>query len=423
MNIQAPKGTKDMLPENAYKWQYVENLFRNLCSVYGCKEIRTPMFENTELFIRGVGETTDVVQKEMYTFEDKGGRSITLKPEGTAPAIRAFIEHGLFNEVQPTKLYYFTPCFRYEKMQKGRFREHHQFGVEVCGSKEASVDAEVISLVMRIYSELGIKGVQLKINSMGCPGCRKKYNEALKVFLEPKLDELCGTCVSRFEKNPLRILDCKVNSCKAIVSGAPIISDYICEECATHFESLKKYLSVMDIEYKVDPHIVRGLDYYTKTVFEVHDKNGIAICGGGRYDNLIHEIGGPDLPSMGFGMGIERLLMSLEENGIEIPKENYMELYIGSMHAESKNQAIKIVNSLRVKGIKCECDHMERSVKAQMKYANKIGASFTIILGEDEIQSRNAKIKRMFDGQQFEINLDNLEEIVNIVNDQGFREE
>jgi histidyl-tRNA synthetase len=417
MNIQAPKGTKDVLPENAYKWQYVENLFRKLCSVYGCKEIRTPMFENTELFIRGVGETTDVVQKEMYTFEDKGGRSITLKPEGTAPAIRAFIEHGIFNEVQPTKLYYFTPCFRYEKMQKGRFREHHQFGVEVCGSKEASVDAEVISLVMRIYNELGIKGVQLKINSMGCPSCRKKYNEALKEFLGPNLEELCGTCVSRFDKNPLRILDCKVNSCKEIVKDAPIISDYICDECGDHFESLKKYFGIMDIGFEVDSHIVRGLDYYSKTVFEVLDKNGIALCGGGRYDNLISEIGGPDMPSMGFGMGIERLLMSLEENGIEIPKENYMELYIGSMNVESKYAAIKIVNRLREKGIKCECDHMERSVKAQMKYANKIGSYFTIILGEDEIQSRNAKIKRMSDGQQFEINLDNLEEIVNIVKD------
>lgn len=417
MIIQAPKGTKDMLPENAYKWQYVENLFRKLCSVYGCKEIRTPMFENTELFIRGVGETTDVVQKEMYTFEDKGGRSITLKPEGTAPAIRAFIEHGLFNEVQPTKLYYFTPCFRYEKMQKGRFRQHHQFGIEVCGSKDASIDAEVISFVMRMYSELGIHGVQLKINSMGCPSCRNKYNEALKEFLATKYDQLCGTCVSRFEKNPLRILDCKVNSCREIVKAAPIISDYICDECSTHFESLKKYLGIMNINFEVDSHIVRGLDYYSKTVFEVLDKNGIALCGGGRYDNLISEIGGPDMPSMGFGMGIERLLMSIEENGIELPKENYMELYIGSMHAESKYEAIKIVNRLRELGIKCECDHMERSVKAQMKYANKIGTYFTIILGEDEIQNRNAKIKRMSDGQQFEINLDNLEQIINIIKD------
>jgi len=415
MNIQAPKGTKDILPANIYKWHYVENLFRKLCSVYGCKEIRTPMFENTELFIRGVGETTDVVQKEMYTFEDKGGRSITLKPEGTAPAIRAFIENGLFNEVQPTKLYYFTPCFRYEKMQKGRFREHHQFGVEVCGSKEASIDAEVISLVMRVYKEIGIEGVQLKINSMGCPSCRKKYNEALKEFLKDKYEDLCETCKSRFEKNPLRILDCKVNSCKGIVSGAPIISDYICEECSTHFESLKKYLVVMNIDFVVDSHIVRGLDYYTKTVFEVHDKSGIAICGGGRYDNLISEIGGPELPSMGFGMGIERLLMSIEENGIEIPKEKYMDIYVGSMNEESKYEAIKIVNHLRENGIKCECNHMERSVKAQMKYANKIEAYYTIILGEDEIKTRIAKIKRMSDGQQFEIKLDNLEEIINIV--------
>lgn len=416
MNIQAPKGTKDILPENIYKWQYVENLFRKLCSVYGCTEIRTPMFENTELFKRGVGETTDVVQKEMYTFEDKGGRSITLKPEGTSPAVRAFIENGLFNDAQPTKLYYFTPCFRYEKMQKGRYREHHQFGIEVCGSKEASIDAEVISLVMRVYKELGIEGVQLKINSMGCPNCRKKYNKALKEFLADKHEQLCETCKSRFEKNPLRILDCKVNSCKVIVKGAPIISDYICEECATHFESLKKYLNVTDIDFEVDPLIVRGLDYYTKTVFEVLDKNGLALCGGGRYDNLIKEIGGPDVPAMGFGMGIERLLMSLEENGIEIPMEPYMELYVGSMHEESKYEAIKIVKNLREKGIKCECNHIERSVKAQMKYANKIGSYFTIILGEDEIQSRTAKIKRMSDGEQFEINLDELEEIVNIVN-------
>ena len=417
MDIRAPKGTKDILPENVYKWQYVENLFRKLCSVYGCTEIRTPMFENTELFKRGVGETTDVVQKEMYTFLDKGGRSITLKPEGTAPAVRAFIENGLFNEVQPTKLYYFTPCFRYEKMQKGRFREHHQFGVEVYGSKEASIDAEVISLVMRVYKELGIQGVQLKINSMGCPNCRKKYNEALKEFLGSKYEQLCETCKSRFEKNPLRILDCKVNSCKEIVKDAPIILDYICVECSTHFESLKKYLEVMGIDYMVDPHIVRGLDYYTKTVFEVLDKNGLALCGGGRYDNLIKEIGGPDLASMGFGMGIERLLMSLEENGIEIPKEKYMELYVGSMHEESKYEAIKIVNALREKGIKCECNHMERSVKAQMKYANKIESYYTIILGENEIQSRAAKIKRMSDGEQFEIKLDNLEEVFNIIRD------
>ena len=415
MDIKAPKGTKDMLPQNAYKWQYVENIFRKLCSLYGCTEIRTPMFEHTELFKRGVGETTDVVQKEMYTFLDKGERSITLKPEGTAPTIRAFIENSLYNEVQPTKLYYFTPCFRYEKMQKGRFREHHQFGVEVCGSSEASIDAEVINLVMRVYKELGIEGVQLKINSMGCPSCRKNYNEALKEFLGSKYEKLCETCKSRFEKNPLRILDCKVDRCKEIVKDAPVISGYICEDCSNHFENLKKYLEIMDIDYVVDPYIVRGLDYYTKTVFEVLDKNGLALCGGGRYDNLIKEIGGPDMPSMGFGMGIERLLMSLEENNIEIPKEKYMELYVGSMNDISKYEAIKIVNVLRQKGIKCECNHMQRSVKAQMKYANKIESYFTIILGENEIQSRTAKIKRMSDGEQLEVKLDNLEEIVNII--------
>ncbi len=415
MDIKAPKGTKDMLPGNAYKWQYVENLFRKLCSVYGCKEIRTPMFEHTELFKRGVGETTDVVQKEMYTFEDKGGRSITLKPEGTASAVRAFVEGSLYNEVQPTKLYYITPCFRYEKMQKGRFRQHHQFGVEVFGSKEASIDAEVVSLVMRVYKELGIEGVKLKINSMGCPGCRKKYNEALKVFLGNQYEELCGTCKGRFEKNPLRILDCKVNSCKELVQDAPIITDYICEECSTHFESLKKYLSVMNIDFGVDSRIVRGLDYYTKTVFEVLDKNGIALCGGGRYDNLIKQLGGPDLPSMGFGMGIERLLLCLEENNIEVPKEKYMELYVGSMDEEAKYEAIKIVNALRKMGVNCDCNHLDRSVKAQMKYANKIEAYFTMILGDNEVKSRTSKIKRMSDGEQFEISLDNLEEIVNVV--------
>jgi histidyl-tRNA synthetase len=415
MDIKAPKGTKDMLPENAYKWQYVENLFRKLSSEYGCREIRTPMFEQTELFKRGVGETTDVVQKEMYTFEDKGGRSITLKPEGTASAVRAFVEGSLYNEVQPTKLYYIAPCFRYEKMQKGRFRQHHQFGVEVFGSKEASIDAEVISLLMRVYKELGIQGVKLKINSMGCPSCRKKYNEALKEFLGNQFEKLCETCKGRFEKNPLRILDCKVNSCKEIVKNAPIISDYICDDCSTHFESLKKYLEVMSIDFEVDSRIVRGLDYYTKTVFEVLDKDGVALCGGGRYDNLIKEIGGPDMPSMGFGMGIERLLLCLEENSIEIPKEKYMELFVGSMNEEAKYEAIKIVNALREKGIKCECNHMERSVKAQMKYANKIESYFTIILGEDEIQSRTAKIKRMCDGEQLQINLDKLEEIISIV--------
>lgn len=414
MAIQAPKGTKDVLPGDSYKWHYLEDKFRKIASSYGCREIRTPVFEHTELFERGVGETTDVVQKEMYTFNDKAGRSITLKPEGTSPAVRAFIESSLYNEVQPTKLYYFTPVFRYENVQKGRLREHHQFGVEVFGSKEASLDAEIISLAMRVYKELGVEGIELNINSIGCPECRKKYNEALKQFLAQNYNEFCATCKTRFEKNPMRILDCKVPNCKEIVTGAPIIIDYLCEECDEHFEKLKKYLTALGIEYKVDPLIVRGLDYYSKTVFEIIN-NGITICGGGRYDYLIEEIGGPSMPAMGFGMGIERTILTLEENGIEIPKFSYVDLYIGTMGEEAKVKALKLVNLLREINIRCDCDHMSRSVKAEMKYANKIDARFTIVLGDNELQSGIAKLKRMSDGEQIEISLNNLDNIVELV--------
>ena len=415
MDLKAPKGTKDLLPNEVYKWHYIENLMRNIASNYGCREIRTPMFENTELFKRGVGETTDIVQKEMYTFEDKGGRSITLKPEGTAPTVRAFVENSLYSDTQPTKMFYFTPAFRYEKMQKGRLREHHQFGVEVFGAKEASVDAEVISIIMDVYKHFGITGLELNINSLGCPECRKKYNEALKIFLEEKKEELCTTCNTRLEKNPLRILDCKVDKCKEVVSDAPIILDFICEECSEHFERLKDYLTAMGIEYKVNPQVVRGLDYYSKTIFEVMD-NGFTLCGGGRYDYLISEVGGPEMPAVGFGMGIERLLLTLEEKGIDIPKPNYMDVYIGSMGDEGKLEAVRLIHKLRQQGLKCDCDHLERSVKAQMKYANKISANFTGILGEDEIKNRSFRLKNMSDGAQFEVSLDKIEEIINIVN-------
>jgi histidyl-tRNA synthetase len=415
MAIQAPKGTKDVLPGDVYKWQYLENKFRKIAAAYGCREIRTPVFEHTELFERGVGETTDVVQKEMYTFNDKAGRSITLKPEGTSPAVRAFVENSLYNEAQPTKLFYFTPVLRYENVQKGRLREHHQFGIEVFGAKEASLDAEVISLAMRVYKELGVKGIELNINSIGCPECRKKYNEALKKFLSQNYDELCGTCKTRFEKNPMRILDCKVPHCKEIVKGAPVILDYLCDECSEHFESLKTYLEALEIQYKVDPLIVRGLDYYSKTVFEIIN-NGITICGGGRYDYLIEEVGGPSMPAMGFGMGIERTILTLQENGIEIPKQSYIDLYVGAMGEEAKIEALKLINLLRERNIKCDFDHMNRSVKAEMKYANKIEARFTIILGENELQSGVAKLKRMNDGEQFEVNIKDLEGIINLIN-------
>lgn len=414
MAIQAPKGTKDLLPMDSYKWQYIEEKLRNIAAVYACREIRTPIFEHTELFERGVGETTDVVQKEMYTFRDKGDRSVTLKPEGTAPAARAFIENSLFNEVQPTKMFYFTPVFRYENVQKGRLRQHHQFGVEVFGSKEASLDAELISLAMRAFREFGIENLELNINNIGCPECRGKYNEALKEYFRSRYDDLCETCKSRFERNPMRILDCKNKECKRIAEEAPIILDYVCDECDEHFEKLKSYLEALGIQYKVDPHIVRGLDYYTRTVFEIINDN-ITVCGGGRYNCLIEQIGGKDTPAVGFGMGIERLLLTMEENSIEIPKPNHVDLFIGSMGEKGKIESLKLVNELRARGIKTDCDHMDKSVKAQMKYANKIEATYTVILGENEIVEGKARLKRMEDGEQFDISLKELDTIVKIV--------
>lgn len=410
MIIQAPKGTKDLLPADSYKWQYLEKRLRGIAATYGCREIRTPMFEHTELFIRGVGETTDVVQKEMYTFNDKGDRSITLKPEGTAPAVRAFIENSLYNDAQPTKMYYFTPVFRYENVQKGRLRQHHQFGAEVFGAQDASIDAEVISLAMRVFRELGITSIELNINNIGCPKCRKTYNDALKAYLKENYDNLCDTCKTRFEKNPMRILDCKDSNCKKIVAGAPLILDYLCEECEDHFKDLKKYLDALDIKYKVDPLIVRGLDYYSKTVFEIIN-DGITVCGGGRYDYLIEQVDGPKTPAIGFGMGLERLILTLEQNNIVIQDDTQIDIYVGSIGDEAKIKAIQLVNALREKDYKCECDHMNRSVKAEMKYANKIGAKYTLIIGEDELEAGKAKLKRMSDGETFDCDLNNIESI------------
>lgn len=415
MEVQAPKGTKDMLPQDAYKWHFVENKFREIAKFYGMREIRTPMFEHTDLFLRGVGDTTDIVQKEMYTFNDKGNRSITLKPEGTSPVVRAFIENRLFNEAQPTKLYYAIPCFRYENVQKGRLRQFHQFGTEVFGSKEPSMDAEVIAFAMEFLKSLGLKSLSLNINSLGCPNCRPKYNEALKKFLEENYDDLCGLCQSRFDKNPMRILDCKNKNCGEITKNAPIILDYMCEECDSHFAEVKKYLDILNIPYTVDPGIVRGLDYYTKTIFEILNDD-FTVCGGGRYDRLIEQLGGPEMPAVGFGLGIERLLLTLKNEGIEIPSEGLYDLYVGARGEEGKLASFKLANTLRTRGIKTEINHMGRSLKAEMKYANKIGAKFTVVLGDDELQTGNAKLKRMSDGEQFEVNLNNIEEIVAILN-------
>lgn len=414
MEMQAPKGTKDMLPEDAYKWQYIEKVFRDVAKTYGIREIRTPMFEHTELFLRGVGDTTDIVQKEMYTFNDKGDRSITLKPEGTASAVRAFVENRLFNEAQPTKLYYITPAFRYENVQKGRLRQFHQCGLEVFGSSAASMDAEVIAVAMDTLKKLGLKSLSLNINNLGCPNCRPKYNEALKKFLQENYDSLCDTCKTRFEKNPMRILDCKEKKCHEITKNAPTILEYVCEDCATHFDKVKEYLDILGLPYTIDPGIVRGLDYYTKTIFEILTSD-FTVCGGGRYDKLIEELGGPDMPAVGFGMGVERLIMTLDKENIEIPKETLFDLYIGARGEEESKFAFKLASGLRNLGVKCEINHMGRSVKAEMKYANKLGAVFTTILGEDELANRKVNLKRMSDGEIFEVSLDNLAEIAKVL--------
>jgi histidyl-tRNA synthetase len=415
MLTKAPRGTKDILPSESYKWQYLENLFREVCESFGYKELRTPTFEHTELFERGVGETTDVVQKEMYTFEDRGGRSITLKAEGTAPAVRLFIENKLYAEPQPTKVFYITPVFRYERPQKGRLREHHQFGIEAFGSPEPSVDAEVISIVYTIYQKLGIKGIELHINSIGCPECRKEYNRVLKEYLSEKLGQLCETCNTRYELNPLRILDCKNDKCQEEVKDAPLMIDYLCDECHTHFDGVKSYLDSLEIEYVVDPKIVRGLDYYTKTSFEfISEEIGAksTVCGGGRYDGLIEQLGGPSTPAVGFGMGIERLLLTIENNNIELPKPRGLDIFIVAIGDKAHKEAFKLLYKLRNNGISADKDYLGRSIKAQFKYSNKVDATYTIVIGEDEITKDIVTLKNMETGEQEEIKLSELIDVL-----------
>ena len=410
---KAIKGTQDILPDVVYKNQFIEQTLLDIAAKFGFREIRTPVFEHTELFQRGVGETTDVVQKEMYTFDDKGGRSITLRPEGTAGAARAFLEHGLFNEALPQKLCYILNCYRYEKPQAGRWREFQQFGVEMLGAAHPAADAEVISLANEIFAFLGVEGIELQLNSIGCPECRKNYHAALKEYFEARKDELCPTCLGRLEKNPMRILDCKSPVCKEIAEGAPAIIDYICEDCSNHFESVRKYLDKMNIEYTVNPRIVRGLDYYTRTVFEFVSTDIGAqgtVCGGGRYDGLIEELGGPHVPSLGFGLGTGRLLMLLEAQGIELPKPSGCDIYIAPMGENASYEAAAIVADLRAGGIGAQTDVVGRSLKAQMKFADKIGAKYTMVLGDDEIASGKAKIKNMDSGEATEVELADLAE-------------
>ena len=408
MAVKRPRGTNDFLPEDTAKWQYIEQVMRDLCKDYGYEEIRTPIFEDTELFQRGVGDTTDIVQKEMYTFDDAGGRSITLRPENTAAAARAYIEDKLFANTQPTKLFYIGPMFRYERPQAGRFRQFHQFGVECFGTNSPAADAEIIALAWEFYRRLGLKDLEVHLNSVGCPNCRPAHRKQLQEFLKPRYDELCDTCKGRYEKNPLRILDCKSPVCQELTKGAPTTLDCLCDDCKEHFEAVKSYLDAAGIPYTIDNRLVRGLDYYTNTAFEIHMK-GIgaqsAVCGGGRYNGLLEEIGDRSIPGVGYALGMERVFNSLKAQGVEIPVNNDKDVFIATLGENAGVPAFTILNKLRENGIKAEMDLLGRSLKAQMKYADKFNVKYTIILGDDEIAKGVACVRDMSDSSQTEVPL------------------
>ena len=408
--IQKPKGTKDLLPNESYKWQEAENKVKKVLESYNFKVIRVPVFEHTELFQRGVGETTDVVQKEMYTFNDKGGRSITLRPEGTAGVVRAYLENGMGSMPSPVKLWYNMGMYRYENVQKGRLREFHQIGAELIGSKSYLADVDVILMANSIFEALNIPNIKLTINSIGCPKCRSEYQKILREFIGKNLEEYCDTCKTRFEKNPMRILDCKEKRCKELNVGAPMMIDYLCEECKEHFENVKSMLEISNLKYEIDPSIVRGLDYYTKTVFEfIDEKSGLTVLGGGRYDGLVEEFGGQSTPAVGFATGVERLMEMYNENNTQI-EDKKPDLYILSLGGKENQKALELSLKLRKDGYIIEKDIFERSFKAQMKYADKISAKNLLVIGENELNSNTAKIKNMQTGEEKEIAL-NYEEI------------
>ncbi len=402
--VKLPKGTKDILPKDVYIWQYIEEFLRKTAKLFGVSEIRTPIFEHTELFLRGVGDTTDIVQKEMYTFNDKGNRNITLKAEGTAPTIRAFIEHGLHAHAQPAKFFYITPVFRYENVQKGRLRQHHQFGVEIFGSQYPICDAEIIYMAYSIYKQLKIKDCFVQINSLGCSKCRSNYNENLKEFLHNNRNELCDICDDRLEKNPLRILDCKNVNCQAVLLNSPLITDFICDECNMHFDGVKKYLTSVGINFNVNPRIVRGLDYYSKTVFEILDSEGMALCGGGRYDYLIEQLGGKYTPAVGFGMGIERLISALGDGKQNIANPT-LDLFIIVMDSSFMEFAFILCGHLRDVGVSCDIDYLFRSLKSQMRYADRINSKNIIVIGENEMKSGYVCLKNMRTGTEKKVKL------------------
>ncbi|USC87395.1 histidine--tRNA ligase [Staphylococcus aureus] len=415
--IKIPRGTQDILPEDSKKWRYIENQLDELMTFYNYKEIRTPIFESTDLFARGVGDSTDVVQKEMYTFKDKGDRSITLRPEGTAAVVRSYIEHKMQgNPNQPIKLYYNGPMFRYERKQKGRYRQFNQFGVEAIGAENPSVDAEVLAMVMHIYQSFGLKHLKLVINSVGDMASRKEYNEALVKHFEPVIHEFCSDCQSRLHTNPMRILDCKVDRDKEAIKTAPRITDFLNEESKAYYEQVKAYLDDLGIPYIEDPNLVRGLDYYTHTAFELmmdnpnYDGAITTLCGGGRYNGLLELLDGPSETGIGFALSIERLLLALEEEGIELDIEENLDLFIVTMGDQADRYAVKLLNHLRHNGINADKDYLQRKIKGQMKQADRLGAKFTIVIGDQELENNKIDVKNMTTGESETIELDALVE-------------
>ena len=407
--IQVPKGTQDILPDDAPKWYYIENKIRGILTKYGYQEIRTPAFEYTELFIRGIGESTDIVTKEMFTFPDRKGRSLTLRPEGTAPVVRAYLENKMDRASQVVKLFYIGPMFRCEKPQAGRFRQFNQFGIEVIGSKSPAVDAEVMVAVLEIYKKLGLENLEVLINSVGCKNCRSVYVQKLKEFIKDKKNFLCSECINRYKKNPLRVLDCKKDNCQKIIKEAPTIIEYLCQECMQHFTEVKSYLNDLKIKYHINPQLVRGLDYYTKTAFEiVSGELGAqnAIGGGGRYDDLVEELGGKPTPAVGFAAGIERMIIAINQQRIEWPKNKELDVFIAKISEKNTDIAFKLLQKIRNAGLSADMDYYAKSLKSQMRLAHKIGARYTIIIGEKELSKNMVTLRNMKTKEQKEVNLD-----------------
>ncbi|MFW5996069.1 MAG: histidine--tRNA ligase [Halanaerobiaceae bacterium] len=415
MGINAPRGTNDILPPVSLQWEYIVKKAREIFACGNYREIKTPVFEYTELFTRGIGEATDIVEKEMYTFEDKSGRSLTLRPEGTASVVRSFMENKIYGEAQPNKYYYFGPMFRYERPQSGRYRQFYQIGIEVLGSNDPAVDAEIITLGMNFLQELGLQGLNLYINSIGCPECRVEYVDILKEYLTGRKEKLCEDCCRRLERNPLRILDCKQEECMRVIENAPRITSFLCQDCEDHFAQVRNYLELTNLDYEIDSTLVRGLDYYTNTAFEIK-YSGLGaqdtVFGGGRYNGLAEEIGGRSVPGAGFAIGVERLIMTLEQQGIELPVQEDVDLYITTIGEEAKKAAFSYVNELRMSGLKTVMDYVGRSVKGQMKDADRKNSTFTIILGENELESNQATVRNMKTGEEKEIELDKLTESI-----------